>query len=587
MASDDPSWYNLFQSWIYQNYGIFGSALVAMCAAAFFLWWNWADIRARPGVSAFLDWFNTRSLPKLDQGRFSILVARLEHDDDRKIQRLVIEALAEFPGIQVISVDQMIAPKARSVQQREQNGHREAQEWLKDSSGTVVIWGTVLQHGDLAVPKLWWTIAQGGLLSAGRYAPQADHALRLPELFWTDLRKVLNLVVAQQVTEIHSIPGQIIADSLPKFIGRVRELVSKPPEIDFPRNKDAIARTRLLLALALQKLGEQTGSSAALKEAMQHYDLAIQATDVTSDPITWAEAQSNLGSAIGTLGSQTDDQALLHDSVMKQNAALTVYSRERFPMVWAGIQNNIAGAFSELGRIEGNPQHVQTAISSFRLAAEVFTKDASILDWGMIQLNLANAFEELGEISRNSGHFVSSIDMYKAALTVFTEERAPLLWAHVLSNMSVALTAYGRVHSERASLLEAISACEKALTVLRRDAAELDWARTLINFANAQATLGELEADIDRLESAELKYQSALDVISRGQHDFKWAILNHNMGRMLVSISKLRKSEGHLTKALQAFCAAEQAFVTGGFDRYAKESGAAATQVREWLAARE
>ena len=56
-------------------------------------------------VTHFTRW----PVPKADPNRYAIMVAHLENDPQAEHERLIIEALKEFEGVQTLSLDRTIS----------------------------------------------------------------------------------------------------------------------------------------------------------------------------------------------------------------------------------------------------------------------------------------------------------------------------------------------------------------------------------------------------------------------------------------------------------------------------------------------
>ena len=82
-------------------------------------------------------------------------------------------------------------------------------QYLRETGADVLIWGQVIRHGDRSVPKLYLEHASAReetrLVHQGRYA-LTEWTLELPEVFWSDLRTILELKIASDASGAHE-PG--------------------------------------------------------------------------------------------------------------------------------------------------------------------------------------------------------------------------------------------------------------------------------------------------------------------------------------------------------------------------------------------
>jgi hypothetical protein len=96
-------------------------------------------VRTWPGSAWLKGWLTREKIPRADPQRFSILVANLENDSGRNYQRLIIEALKEFEGVQVLRLDRLIAVDGTDPKETAQRGHAAAQRFLKASGAELVL----------------------------------------------------------------------------------------------------------------------------------------------------------------------------------------------------------------------------------------------------------------------------------------------------------------------------------------------------------------------------------------------------------------------------------------------------------------
>jgi hypothetical protein len=85
--------------WVIKHYPVAGPVVLAIAAAAVFIWWNWDKFKNLiPGVRTSLAFLARRGpLPRPKGDRFAIAVARLINDDDeRSTENVVVAALKEF-----------------------------------------------------------------------------------------------------------------------------------------------------------------------------------------------------------------------------------------------------------------------------------------------------------------------------------------------------------------------------------------------------------------------------------------------------------------------------------------------------------
>jgi hypothetical protein len=146
IASPDP--WTVIQGWL-RRWGISGLIVLACLG----IWWQWDHISKLPGIESLLAWITEKALPKAVPGKFNVAVARLEGDDKGEMERLILEALAEFPSVATLSFDRLVASEQGDREEAERESHGRARSLLKASGADVLIWGVVLKHGGKSVPK--------------------------------------------------------------------------------------------------------------------------------------------------------------------------------------------------------------------------------------------------------------------------------------------------------------------------------------------------------------------------------------------------------------------------------------------------
>jgi exonuclease VII small subunit len=309
-----------FREKVYRRYGIPGLAGLAVLAAAAYVYTNWAKVKTWPGVDAVVTLICRQPVPKADPNRFSILVAHLENDDQREHERLIIEALKEFEGVERLRLDRTIPLDGPAPELMEKRGQEEAQRYLKESGASVLIWGTVHRLGGKTAYKLYWTPSHGGGRQSGLFEAQ----LRLPEVFWGDLAEILGLQVSAGAAEFEAQEGRYVPpDRLRPFIAQVKKLLEASrgrPGWD----ADARGKTLVILANALYTLGEQSGQNQPLEEAVTAYREALKERTRERVPLAWATTQNNLGNALRSLGERESGTKRLEAAVKAFQAALEV-----------------------------------------------------------------------------------------------------------------------------------------------------------------------------------------------------------------------------------------------------------------------
>jgi tetratricopeptide (TPR) repeat protein len=200
--------------------------------------------------------------------------------------------------------------------------------------------------------------------------------------------------VAVSVAPATEQAGQYVADLLKPAAGKLRHLCAHMPD-----GLDADQRGSMVhsFAVAASVLGEQTGESAWLEEAVAAYRAALEVRTRERAPLDWAMTQNNLGGVLTKLGEREDGTQRLEQAVAAYRAALEVRTRERVPLDWAMTENNLGTALATLGAREDGTGQLEEAVEAFRGALEVFRAAGASHYVGVAERNLARAEALLAE----------------------------------------------------------------------------------------------------------------------------------------------------------------------------------------------
>ena len=426
--------------WLIRRFGRRGLILGLVLAAAIYVYANWAQVLTWPGVAPAIQSITRSSIPQADPDRYSVLIAHLENDNGQELERLIIEALAEFEGIQVLALDRLIPLKGSIPEEAEKNGHEQAGTYLEESKASLLIWGKVLPYQGKTIPKLFWTPAGEKGQKTARYdAPLLADQFDLPELFWSDLSSILQLLVVARSSEFHAQTGHYVADRLTPFIARVQTLLQA--STDRPGWK-AITQTkvRVILADALSTLGEQSGNNKPLEQAVDAFRETLKEYTQDRVPLQWAATQNNLGNALAIWGKREAGTQRLEQAVDAYREALKEYTQDRVPLQWAGTQNNLGNALQTLGEREAGTQRLEQAVDAYREALKEYTQDRVPLDWAMTQNNLGTALQTLGQREAGTQQLEQAVDAFRQALTIFEPAGASYYVEGTKSNLNRAET---------------------------------------------------------------------------------------------------------------------------------------------------
>jgi tetratricopeptide (TPR) repeat protein len=454
-----------FHNWLTQLVGPqWMPIIIAVAIIAWAITHYWDKITSHPFVSPVLSLIFRKRLPKADPSRFAVAIAHLDNDKNHQHEHFIVDALQDFEGIQVLSVDRTIFLKATAPEhEKQKSGHAKARQYLKKSRADMLIWGRVQSIDGKSAPRLYWTTLHDDRRSTELFRLQ--ESFKLPALFWSDLVQVLRLVITTHAAKFWALRGHFIAHELTPFIDRVRELTVKPPAQP-SWNADTRAEVSSVLASALFIVGEQTGMNGPLEEAVAAYRVAL--AEATRERVLpqWVTAQNNLGTALMFLGEREAGTTHLEEAVAAHRAALAEATREQVPSEWTRTQNNLGLALARLGEREAGTTHLEEAVAACREALEEWTRERVPLDWATAQNNLGAALIRLGRREAGTTHLEEAVAAFRAALEEATRERVPLEWANTQSNLGAALTNLGQRRMDATLICEALGHHLMALEVL-------------------------------------------------------------------------------------------------------------------------
>ena len=91
--------------------------LVGIIGISFYVWSNWKDFKERPGVSQLVTYFSQKSIPAAPAGRLTVAVANLEDDKDHEQEKLLLDGLRDFEGVETLTIDRLVEWPASGTEQ--------------------------------------------------------------------------------------------------------------------------------------------------------------------------------------------------------------------------------------------------------------------------------------------------------------------------------------------------------------------------------------------------------------------------------------------------------------------------------------
>lgn len=528
-------------------------------------------------------WFAQERISRPFADRIGILVAQFEGDADNLLQETIMDNLGKELGkaANVTKWPDALVMGDGVDHDRARKSDKTAQKWLNKKHNDVLVWGRRKSDG---VVSLRFTARDGVTTDAATHRLTED--LDLPESAIAQLGGVIAVQAASLAAPAVDQAGIYLAPKMREISDRLKPFADYPPA-SFDANTRAWLR--FSFALARQTLGEQTGHSSYLEEAIVGYRAALDDWHCDKVPLFWAITQNNLGNALCALGAKdleprrleeaieaycaslqikpdngvaldwamTQDNlgiALmvlgkrepssirLEESLRAHRSALQMVSREKTPLLWANFMHNLAGTLRALGEREEGSERLEEAVMVFRSVLEVRKRDLTPLKWAKTQTGLGGALQILGNRSADIQLLTESVAAFHAALGEQLREQVPLAWAGTQYGLGIALRNLGEIESDAKWIRQSIDAFSCALAVRTKEKGSLDWADTQNSLANSFCALGEIESD-------PISIRLAIDVYRELLEEFTKADATHYMGK---THNNLALAEAALTRLLAA-----------------------------------
>jgi hypothetical protein len=424
--------------------------------------------------------------------RFTILVARIDHDDaDHTYTRSVERAFFKKDGIDRAETCQVL--RLGVGRDAEIAVGTTARKWLQQRHADLLIAGEMLKKEDAI--SLWFIDKE----PTDDWRPSTFRldANLLRQDFSEAASTQLLAVAFSAIRPATEVNGKYLVRLLKPVAERLRHLLE--PSTGFTAIQDA--ELQQALGFALSVIGEQAGDKNALTDAAKAFRATLAVWTREQEPFRWAASQNNLGTVLSELGERESEKsgiARLQEAVGAYGEVLTVWTREQMPQLWAGGKVNLCGVLTRLGERESEDSginHLQDAVTACHDALKELTRERVPPQWAKAQNNPGVALMRLGE--RESGdsginNLQDAVTAFRAALEEEARDRVPLDWAEGEHNIGAALSKLGERESGESSiahLQEAVTADIAALNVFISQEATPYADRTLKNMGTTVALL--------------------------------------------------------------------------------------------------
>jgi tetratricopeptide (TPR) repeat protein len=508
------------------------------------------------GSSRFAGLRRRRKAAAAKGDRMAIYVADLNGDNATQTARTnVIDSILREIGGDTVEVlpagFELGLSESMSTDRWADEANADARKLLRKKGGDLLIWGRVHKMGQQNMLELRFVGAHIGGAEGHRFGYTQEWLLE--EKFAPEMGAALAAQAASLALPAVSQGGSPIWKRLLPLAARLERLVRKSDLKLRPKDRGRLLES---YAMILAAIGDQSGKSAKLEEAVTIFRATLEEYTREGAPLDWAMMQLHLGSVLWKLGERESGTAHLEGAVAAFHAALEEWTRGRVPALWAATQNLLGCALTRLGERESGTARLEEAVAAFHAALEEYTRNRAPRYWAMTQNNLGVALMRLDEREGGTAHLKAAAAAFRATLEEYRRDRAPLYWASAQNNLGIALATLGKRESGTAYLEQAVGAYRAALEERTRDRVPLDWAQTQHNLGSALEALGERESGTARLEAAVAAYEATLEEWTRDRVPLLWASTQNNLGEALRALGERESGTGRLQDAVVAFQAA-------------------------------
>lgn len=505
---------------------------------------------ARESVASYVEDLFAVPLPVASGREFGIGVVRIEDDDDGSVAKSLVAAL-KLEGVERLQISRRLRfVDAAEPDAAEKAAHETARRWLDKSQADLMIWGQVLKADKPPIVRLIFTPRNAA--SAREAQASTNH---LTFNFVEETREPFEAAVQAQVLALlgQNQPAHAAADQLTRAIARLVKVVEA--RVEGP------GKAALVFALANARvtLGDQTGNTAELDQAIDAYETLLTDRLRHAAPNDWAMIQNMLGAALWIRGKAAREIALLERAERAYRRALDVYSAGKTPREWGFAHNGLGLVFESLASLDSRRERLAAAVEAYRTAVDSFRPTDAPAEWAMVQNNLGNALVSLGEYEVAPPRVQEAIALFRAALDVKVRAKAPLSWAMTQNNLGVALVTLGELESKPQHIELALAAYRAALEEYKSERTPLDWAMTQNNLGAALARLAETEEGTARLQEAATAFRRALEKRARERQPVAWATTQKNLANVLWLLAQRENSATRYHEAIAAYRAAREA----------------------------
>jgi tetratricopeptide (TPR) repeat protein len=553
-----------FFKWINTRFGWRLSAFIAIVfLIAVTLWTNWDSVRKLPGYQ----WIRIKiedRLPivKAKGNRYTILLSRLDNDEDGRLRRTIADSLTshfEKNEIEVLLPNRVIrCCEVEEPQVAIDAARKRAKEILIESDADAIIWGTALEGKTDGPIRLYWTVKEKSesYRWTRKYVPES-RSYDLPPLFWADLDDVLHILIATEASAyIYASAGKYIAENITPFSSKVKALVNGGS-----LSERAQLPIRKILADTLLILGTQNINREDVADAVANYRTVLAINERLGDKLAIAKSNSQLAAALLATSKVVPEveRSFLVESTNARLKALEFFTEKDHPIQWAFENLDLAIVQSELGRVENSVYRFEVSLMAFQEALSVIGKSGSKIDKAVLGFNLGVTLTLYGMMRQDLDTLRAAEKIQKESISNLREMK--WLWAAGNENLAKTLTRIGEQEKSTEKLSEAVAAYKNALTEFSKARSPSHWASIHLELSYILWIIGERTHDTKPLRESVVAGNDALSVFTLTDFPREFAGVQKNLGNTLTAIGALENNVGMTNAGIAAYNKSINAFI--------------------------
>lgn len=163
--------------WVRKRWGRVAASVAVLLLGVVLVWWEWPELRERPGIERVVAWFEQLTpIPTCSGRNFCVAVAELQKDPNDKFGDAIVDAVENlqgeitgpegtgkgepYTGIEVTRIPRTLSTAGNKTRAAEAGAVSKARRYLEKSHADLIIWGVVVEVGEKSAPRIFWTTSE-------------------------------------------------------------------------------------------------------------------------------------------------------------------------------------------------------------------------------------------------------------------------------------------------------------------------------------------------------------------------------------------------------------------------------------------